>query len=264
MDPVIVLGAILFTLFLWWFTTGVIIAVYGRSAPLRAFCFAGLTIAMLAAIALLRATSGWQTTTAVYLSLTSGIVIWGWHTASYYLGFITGSPQGLDLTPETHAQLTSIDRFKTALSASLYHELSVLAFAVGLALLLWKQPNQWGLWIFLAMWVMHSSAKLNVFLGVRNFRIDLLPSHLHHLQPLLGKESINGFFPFSMLIACCVTLFFLFQAMMPYTIPAHSIGYLSVGTMIALGMLEHFMLILPTSVVLWGWGWRPLTETAVD
>ena len=107
---------------------------------------------------------------------------------------------------------------------------------------------------------MHSIAKLNVFLGVRNFRIEFLPPHLHFLSPLLSRRISNPFFPLSMAAATTVAVLLIVRAFAPDTDAGQATGLLLVGTMICLGILEQLLLVLPLPATLWGWGLRPLPE----
>jgi putative photosynthetic complex assembly protein 2 len=95
-------------------------------------------------------------------------------------------------------------------------------------------------------------------LGVRNFHMEFLPSHLHHLGGLLNKQSNNPFFPLSIVLASTVTLFLFYKAIQPDATDAQTTGSLLVATMIALGIIEHLLLVLPIPATLYGWGIRPL------
>ncbi len=257
MQPLSFILPVLFAIFLWWFTTGLIIVVYGRSARLMHLCFVGATMALLFAFWGLIATRPFTHPVAIYLAFTCGLVIWGWQTASYYLGYVKG-PGRQQATGRNRESLTPTDRFWRALWSGIYHELLVVVFVVVLAGLTWPYANRWGFWIFVAMWLMHSSAKLNVFLGVRNFRMEFLPSHLHHLGALLNKQTNNAFFPISVVVASTVTLFLFYKAIEPGATPSQTIGSLLVATMMGLGVIEHLLLILPIPATLYGWGIRPL------
>jgi putative photosynthetic complex assembly protein 2 len=239
-------------------------AVYDRSPRAKGFGFAGLTLLMCVAMGGILATRQSDEPLAVYVAFTCGAVIWGWQMASYYLGFVTGpkeegaylaTPSHLPRQPQGMAR-----RFQLALRASLYHELLVLGFGVLLFILTQPHANQWGLWSFVVLWLMHSSAKLNVFLGVRNFRIELLPAHLHPLNALLGKSAVNILFPFSVAAASLVALSLLSRLFASTIEPGHSVGLMLVSTMILLGVLEHWLLVLPLPATLWGWGIRSLPQ----
>lgn len=257
----------LYALFLWWFTTGCIMAVYGRSPRTVRLGFVGATLVMLAAVGGLILTRQMTHLSAVYLAFTCGTVLWGWHMASYYLGFVTGlpvqSPPGgeHEFMPKRSGKLAH--RFLRALHASLYHELLVIGFALMMVMLTWSQTNQWGLWSFLTLWAMHVSAKLNVFFGVRNFRIEFLPTHLHSLGALLSKKPVNLLFPFSVGTASTVVFCLFTRALAPETAPTQVAGLVLVGTMIALGVFEHWLLVIPLPATIWGWGIRPLPQSSM-
>lgn len=257
MQPFSFILPVLFAVFLWWFTTGLIIVVYGRSARLIRLCFVGSTVALLLAFWGLIATRPFTQPHHIYLAFTCGLVIWGWQTASYYLGYVKG-PRGKEPAAKDKELARPFDRFWRALQSGIYHELLVVVFVAVLAGLTWPYANRWGFWIFLAMWLMHSSAKLNVFLGVRNFRMEFLPPHLHHLDGLLNKQSNNTFFPLSIVVASTVTLFLFYKAIEPGATSAQTIGSLLIATMMGLGVIEHLLLVLPIPATLYGWGIRPL------
>lgn len=248
---------VLYALFLWWFLTGLIMVVYGRSPRTVRLFFVLASLSMAGAVAGIALTRQGTDRWHVYVAVACGLVIWGWHTASYYLGFVTGLKEK---RPLPRYQLPLHARFLRALRASLHHELLVIGFVLLLALLTRGQANQWGFWTFFAMWVMHLSAKVNVFLGVRNFYIDFLPSHLHHLERLLPKQASNSFLPLSVVIASSISLLFIYRAIVPGAQPADSVGYMFIGIMIALGVVEHLLLILPIPATIWGWGMRWLPK----
>lgn len=245
---------VLYALFLWWFLTGLIMVVYGRSPRTIRLFFAAATLLMLAALAGIFLTRQGTEKWHIYTAVTCSMILWGWHTGSYYLGFVTGPKAKRPFS----RHLPLIARFRLALRASLHHELLVVTFVILLAALTWAQANRWGFWLFLAMWLMHLSAKLNIFLGVRNFYIEFLPMHLHPLDRLLIRQPSNFFMPISIILAASIALTLVYHAIIPTTDPAHSAGYLFVGVMIGLGILEHLLLVLPIPATLWGWGVRLL------
>lgn len=260
LQPLTFLQPVLVAAVLWWFSTGLIVAVYGRSRRGTLLAFALATLLLGLALAGVMWTRAGASVAAVYLAVACGIALWGWQTAAYYLGFVTGpalrpyAVQAALRSPEG-----SRPRFVQVLRASLHHELLVALCALLLLALTWQQPNRWALWIYLALWLMHSSARLNVFFGVRNFRMEFLPAHMHPLAPLLTrKRSGNALFPLSVLAACSVTLLLVYRAIVPGVPAAQTTGLLLVSTLLALGILEHLLLVLPLPVALFGWGVRRL------
>ncbi|MGF1507647.1 MAG: putative photosynthetic complex assembly protein PuhE [Anaerolineae bacterium] len=250
---------IIFTVFLWWLTTVMITAAYKHSNQIRQLVFIALTGIMMVALVGLYIVRDLTEPVYTYLAVTCGVLVWAWQVAGYYFGFVTGPP----LTDAMlHDRLNLADRFRYALRFSLYHELLALAFALLMSAVLWGQPNQWGLWMYLALWGMHTSAKLNVFFGVRNFRVDLLPEKMHNVERFLTRRPHNEFFPFAVILASSLALLFIYRGILPDTEPHRAVGFLIVGTMVGLGVIEHWLLVLPLPAAAWGWGLQMLTEPA--
>jgi putative photosynthetic complex assembly protein 2 len=252
---------ILYAALLWWFTTGLIFAVSRRSRRTVRISFALGSFIAIGAIYMLLTTAREVSPGHIYLAFTSGLLIWGWLVAGYYFGFVTG-PQTTSLNAVQPHPMGK--RFRLALRGSLYHELLIAGVAVLLFGLTWSQPNRWGLWIFLALWLMHSSAKLCVFLGVRNFRVDFLPPHLHYVRALLGRRPGNPLLPITVCLAISVSLALLYQVVAPGADASHITGSLLVATMLLLGVMEHLLLVLPLPFVLFGWGVRPLPSSTSE
>ena len=77
--------------------------------------------------------------------------------------------------------------------------LALMVFAVS-----WDKPNQTGWWTYLVLWSMRLSAKLNLFLGVRNLSENFLPAHLAYLQSYFTRRSWNWLMPVSVTAATAV------------------------------------------------------------
>lgn len=252
MRPLDFIAPVSFAIFLWWFSTGAIIVAYGRSRRFTQAYFALTTVAGLAALGGVYATRTLVQLSDVYVAVTCGVLIYGWQTASYYLGFVTGRPpRG---TPHSFSE-----RLFAALRSIAHHELTVVAVGLLLAAITW-QGNRWALWMYLALWVMHSSAQLCVFLGVRNFRIEFLPEHLQYLRQIVLPASQNGYLPGAMAVATAVGLAMMYRGIAPGGTIGEQSGLLMVGTMVLLGVLEHALLVLPLPATLWGWGVRELPD----
>ena len=121
----------------------------------------------------------------------------------------------------------------------------------------WGEPNQVGTQTFLVLWVMRTSAKLNVFLGVRNLSEEFLPPHLAYLQSFFRRRAMNALLPLSVLGAGAVLVGLVMGAADPATPAAAVVGTALVATMLALAILEHLLLVLPfPSTALWRWAMR--------
>ena len=242
-----------FALFVWWFSTGLIIFL--DNLPRRTFRYsmlAGTFVAVMAVDAL--AWSAWRTDAAsAYCAFTCGVLVWGWLEMSFYLGYVTG-PRTIRCAHGCNGWR----HFGHAILVSLWHELAILAFAGLVVAVTWGAPNQVGLWTFVVLWWMHQSARLNVFLGVRNIDEEFLPDHLDHLRSFFRRRRMNPLFPVSVTVSTGVLGWLVYRlAVGPDDQP---VGTVFVATMMALAILEHWVLMLPLPAArLWRWSLRSRT-----
>lgn len=246
------LAPVLFALFLWWFSTGAILFLDGL--PRRTFRWSMAGATLLAALATYGLwTSAADTSVAgAYFAFSCGLMIWAWHEMSFLMGIVTGPRK---IGPPEGAQ--GWVRFKAAAQTLIHHELAILATAALVLALTWDQPNQVGLWTFLVLWGMKTSAKLNVFLGARNLSVEFLPDHLKYLADYFRRRTMNGLFPVTMVVSVAVGALLLQQALAGDATPFTRAGHLLVATLLGLAIVEHVFLFLPFPAdALWRWGLR--------
>jgi putative photosynthetic complex assembly protein 2 len=100
---------------------------------------------------------------------------------------------------------------------------------------------------------MRSSAKINLFLGVRNLGEAFLPQHLAHLLRYMQHRRMNLLFPFSIALGSVIVWLFGTRALQAESGFAAS-GYSVLATLAALAVLEHVLMVLPLqSERLWRW-----------
>jgi putative photosynthetic complex assembly protein 2 len=244
--------AVLFAVFIWWFSTGIVLLLNGMQLRARRLSLLISSLLGLAALYALGHTARQTTAAAVYCAFTSALLVWGWHELSFLSGWITGPQKtALKLGPNQPS------RFQQAVLAILWHELGILVVGVLIVAITWQAPNQVGTWTFLVLWAMRTSAKLNLFLGVRNLSEEMLPQHLVYLASFFRRQAMNWLFPVAVLSACAVLVWMVQQALMPQTEAVHTLGLMLVGTMLALAIIEHGMLVLPVSTTaLWRWAMK--------
>jgi G3E family GTPase len=170
---------------------------------------------------------------------------------SFYMGYVTGPRR----TPCPEG-CSGLRHFGHAIQTSLYHELAVIVAAVTVVALTWGGTNQIGTWTFLIMWWMHQSAKLNVFFGVRNLSEEFLPEHLQFLRSFLTKKPMNAFFPISVSVSTVITTLLFERAFAADASEFTAIGFTFVAFLMALAILEHWLLVLPFPSKIWDWGLR--------
>ncbi|WP_140421889.1 putative photosynthetic complex assembly protein PuhE, partial [Rhodomicrobium vannielii] len=238
-----------YALFLWWFSTGAILYLDGL--PRRTFKWSMIGAAAVTAGAFygLDQSSDDSSIGGTYAAFTCGLLIWAWQQISFYTGYLTGPRKVM-----CREGCSGWPHFGHALQANLYHETSI-ALSLGLCLVLtWGAPNQIGLWTFLILWWMHESARLNVFLGVRNVTEEFLPEHMAFLKSFLNKKPMNLLFPFSVTVSTLATMW---VAQLAWAAPtqAEAAGFSFLTALMALAVLEHWFLVLPLPAErLWDWG----------
>ncbi len=239
-------------LFTWWFSTGVILWLHQRPRPTHRWSL--LAASGFAALALygLAVTCRETSSEAAYIAFLTAVVLWGWHELAFLQGLITG-PRKADC-PE---QATVRQRFFLAVGTLLYHEIALIATLGMVALITWGQPNQVGLWTFLVLFCMRLSAKLNIFLGVPHVTEEFLPQSLEFLKSYFGRRPMNGLFPVSVTLATLAAAYVFHLAFAPAADAFVATGSMLVGSLIVLGTLEHWFLVLalPDSL-LWRWALR--------
>ena len=243
------LPPVLFGFFCWWFGTGLVFLLdrllRGRGAAARAL-IVGLGAASLLAIA---ASSGVVEPWGAYLGFGASIALWGALELSFLTGWLTG--------PRTSAcpgGCRGWRHFGHAVMALLHHELALVAGALAVAALCWDRPNPTAAWTYAVLWVLRESAKLNLFLGVRNSAAELLPPRLSHLAAFFGKRRVNALLPVSIAAAAAVDAILIRAAVSPAATPLLRSAELMLATLLALAIVEHLVLVLPVRAdALWTW-----------
>ncbi len=231
------LATIAFVVVLWGGSTAVIF--YLDSLPTKTFpwSMAAATLLLVGcAVAMLNYKSD-PSTFGIALSFAVGLLAWGWTEMALYMGYITG-PRKIRCDDGCRG----VEHFGHAVSANLWHELVVILFAI----LIYASGNQTAFWCFTLLWLMHLSARLNVFLGVRNVSAEFVPEHMDVLKGFLRRRSMNWLFPFS-----CAALI----ALLIYLIRLPQSFSLNMAiTLVGIGLLEHILLMLPLPIErIWHW-----------
>lgn len=241
----------LFAVFAWWFSTGAIIYLDGL--PQRTFKASMAAATVLAGVSLwgLWASAGDAGVNGAYCAFASALGLWAWHEISFYMGYVTG--------PRRHACAHGCKgwrHFGHAVQVSLWHEIAILASFGVLVFMTWDAPNKVGLWSFTILWGMHESARLNVFLGVRNVNEQFLPAHLAYLKSFLAQKPMNALFPLA--VTATAALFGILAAEAAFADdPAEVAGLTFLAAITAIGVVEHWFLMLPIPAeALWNWGMR--------
>ncbi|OUW05398.1 MAG: hypothetical protein CBD16_01060, partial [Betaproteobacteria bacterium TMED156] len=166
--------ASLFTIFLWWASTSILLAFTRNESEESSFStiFVSTCILLLGFVILISSSDS-TTVTSAYLGFVSVLMIWSWQEAAFLVGWITGTR-----TTACPNNVTGFKRAWLAFQTISHHELLLVVLGIVIWLVTFNSPNDIGIQTFLILWIMRISAKLNVFLGVRNFYEEFLPSNL--------------------------------------------------------------------------------------
>ena len=244
--------AILYTVFVWWFSTGVILYLNGLPRHSFKWTMSGATVILLAALYALQLTSHVSEVWATYCAFTCAVLVWAWQEIGFLLGFVTGTRK-TDCPDGAHGWR----KFGLAAETILYHELALIVLGAMVWLMTKDGVNAIGFWTYLVLWAMRQSAKLNVYFGVRNLNEEFLPHHLRYLQTYFRRRPMNAFLPVSVVVSLIVVVPIWQSAVVAPTGGVESVGMALVATLLSLAILEHLFLVIPLPFeALWRWGLR--------
>jgi putative photosynthetic complex assembly protein 2 len=242
-------AAALYTLFVWWFSTGAILWLDRRPRTTYGWSLAGATVVAVGATGVLAATRADATPKGAVIAFTAALAIWGWHELSFLTGFLTGPsakacPDGA----------TGWRRFSRAAATLLYHEAALALTALALAALTFGHANPIGGLTFLILFAARLSAKLNLFVGVPNFTDAFFPEHLRHLKSYLRRRPAGLFYAVSVSTGCALLALLAWRAADPADTTFDGVGLSLLFTLTALALLEHAFMALPLpDAALWRW-----------
>lgn len=246
----------LFALFVWWFGTGVVMLLDGLPRGTYRLSQGLSTAIAFGALVCIARSANNDSVAGAYAAFTCAVLVWGWHELAFLTGWLTG-PRKLGCSAPTQ----EATRFSEAVQAILWHELAIIAMAALIAALTWGGGNQVATWTFALLWAMRLSAKLNLFLGVRNRGEEFLPPHLRYLGSYFRHRPFNALMPLSMVAGGVVAAGLIVAAIDGSG--ATRVGLLLVASMLVLALVEHLLMVTPLSATaLWRWAMRAPAPSA--
>jgi hypothetical protein len=104
---------------------------------------------------------------------------------------------------------------------------------------------------------MRLSAKLNLYLGVRNTGETMLPEHLRYMSSYFAHRPMNLLFPFSITLGTILSAWLFHKAFADGADAHQLVGFVLIATIASLAVIEHWFLMLPLPIeALWRWGMR--------
>jgi putative photosynthetic complex assembly protein 2 len=147
---------------------------------------AATTVLLVAALWGLVHTRGDTSVTGAYCAFTCALLVWAWQEVAFLLGWVTG-PRRTACPPGC----TGLAPLRLCAAGGAVPRAGAHRAGRGRLDLWGDGANQVGWWTFLSLWVMRQSAKLNVFLGVRNLGENFLPEHLAYLKSYFQRRPMN-------------------------------------------------------------------------
>jgi putative photosynthetic complex assembly protein 2 len=247
------LGPPLTAVLLWWLGTGVVIlldrvpAACGGHKVVTFVAASSFTVAALLCIA---HTARDPSVAGAYAGFACALVVWGWHELAFISGWVTG-PRRLAVTPGA----PRLQRLREAVGVLLWHEIALLATGGALWWWIGGSANPTAAWTFTLLYAMRVSAKLNLYLGVRNLALDFLPPHLLYLGSYFRERRFNALMPWSLLAGAAVVAWLIAAA--AATGGGARTAHLLLASLLVLALVEHLMMVLPLQPsALWKWALR--------
>jgi len=238
---------ILLALFVWWFSTGIVLYVVGMPRRNLGWTVGGAGLLFVAAIWVLAETRDDPGALATYAAFAAAIVAWGFVEVLFLTGIVTG-PRRAPCPPGAEGW----QRVRFAVEAILYHELLLLAVAGVIGLATWDGDNRIAVWTYAVLWIMRLSAKLNLFLGVPVLNDGLLPDAVGYIKTYFRRRPANPLFPVSIVGTTAALVILARDAVVD-----QSVGLTLIATLLALALLEHVFMVLPLPLeAAWGWGMK--------
>lgn len=240
------------TLFMWWFSTGVIlwrvrVADNGTAQDHQNSVIIGLPLLAIG-FAAARASLPDLSANGIYLAFLAALALWAWIELAFLSGVITG-PNRAPCPPF----LRPAARFWRAVGTIAWHELALIATLTALGLASLHAANPFAFGTFALLFIARVFAKLNLFLGVPRINTQFLPRPLSHLATYFRIGRITAFFPISV-SALTVGSALLMERAINVTHPGMSVGYALLTCLCLLALLEHWFMVLPLpDEKLWRW-----------
>lgn len=252
----------LYALILWWLATGLILYAIRRLSLARSTLMLTATGLAIIGFAGLAWSSNEATPFGAAIAFTSALLVWTWHEVSFLTGLVTGPRTTPAPASMATGRLAPRAPLRGAIETLLYHELAILVSLLAVVAITAGGANRFGLLVFVILWIMRLSAKLNLYLGVPNLGEAFLPPRLAYLESYFCRRPMNFLFPVSVTVATAVTLLLAAAALDPLSTSFETVGYTLAAALLALAVVEHWFMVLPfEATALWSWG-LPQDETS--
>jgi putative photosynthetic complex assembly protein 2 len=243
--------AILYALFIWWFSTGAILYLDGLPRQTFPVTILGMGVLAAAGLVALHGARDDVTSVGAYHAFTGALAVWALNEITFLMGLVTG-PRREALSSDA----SGFARLVGACKMILWHEAAVLVGFVAVIVATWKGANALGIETYALLWMMRLSAKINIYLGVPHAPLAFLPEQLRYIGSAFRNSAMNSFFPLCVTLAT-VALALMVERAMTSADEGVAIRFTLLSALMGLAILEHWFLVLPLpSERLWKWGFK--------
>ena len=238
-----VLASALLVVGFWWMATGLTFAMQtGRSAAL--LTLAATTGLALYGFRLIVGSRDESTVPGARRAFLGSSLAWWWCVSVFYAGW------GIDLDGAAQGDAGSFALAREAIAATWRADMLGVASIVVVGIMCWRRRNQVAIWSLAVYWGTLQAAKLNVFFGVLNSGVELLPPALRGLAVYFGPARTSWFLPFTVIVLTLIT-----AAVARHGVRAREPfvrhGSAMLAMLLALAVLEHVVLGVPVMLPLW-------------
>lgn len=234
----------------WWLGTGIVMLLDGLPRDTFRLTLGIATLLAGAALVCITRSATQADEGSAYAGFVCAVLVWGWHELTFLTGWLTG-PRRRACSAPGHGPT----RLREAVLVILWHELAILATLALIAALTWGAVNAAAVATFALLWVMRLSAKINLFLGVRNLGELFLPEHLRYLPSYFRRRPMNALLPFVLVGGAAVVVALVLGA--GSLQGGARTTNLLIASLLTLALLEHLLMVLPwQGTALWQWALR--------
>lgn len=227
----------------WWAATGVTLAMQ-RSALAGTVSLIVATCMAVVGAVLISNSRHRDTIQGARLAFLGSSLVWWWCSTLFYAGIGVQIGDGFDGSTRTFTLAWQ------AILATLRADLFGVFALAAVAITVWRSPNRLAFWTLLTFWATLQTAKLNVFMGVRNSGVDWLPEHLRGLSQFFGPPVNSWLLPLTIAGLCVFLALVGRRARMERRDFARHANAM-IALLLMLAVVEHVFLGLDMSLPLW-------------
>ncbi len=227
----------------WWAATGVTLAMQ-RNAVTSIVSVLTASVFGIVGFVMIVKTREEATVRSARMAFLGSALIWWWCSTIFYAGV------GIHLHGNIQTGARTFSLALQAIEATVRPDLLGVFALCAVGALVWRKANRTAFWSLFIFWGTLQTAKLNVFMGVRNSGVDWLPEHLAGLSQFFGPPVNSLLLPVTIVL---LTVGFLASAAASYSAATafrkHMLAMLSF--LLGLAVLEHVFLGINLTLPLW-------------